>query len=130
MLINCIPENEENMKYNRFLSLSIIVLAISVIFGSLWIGYSIQEASKVETCNITLDNSVKGLISETEAAEYLSLTVVELRSIIKKNIADKEALSSYSTYRFMPYLELDNGVKLFNLKELDEWISFNTHNKY
>ena len=38
-------------------------------------------------------------------------------------------LISFPTYRFIPYIEVGNGEKRFNKKQLDEWINYNMLNK-
>lgn len=113
------------MKNNKLLSISIIILAISIFSGCMWIGYSIQEIEKNEPNKSTLAFTEKGLLTELEASEYLSITVDQLRNILKKDSKIKQNLNSYDTYRFIPHIELDNGTKLFNKKELDEWIDYN-----
>ena len=121
---------QKMIKESKLFALSIIVLAISVLLGSLWIGFSLRNidvtynviSDSPEELNEVID---RGLITETEAAQYLSLELDELNAILQDDIMRKKGLRSYDTYRFIPYLELENGKKLFNKIELDKWIDYN-----
>lgn len=117
------------MKNNKLIPISIIILAISIFSGLMWVGYSIQEIAS-DGDNETNIEREKGLLTVVEASEYLSISVDELESILLKDSTIKEGLRGYSTYRFIPFIEVNNGKKLFSKEELDKWISHNMVNKY
>jgi hypothetical protein len=110
----------------HFLSLAIIILSLSLLFC----GYQISkdavnnDAKKTTT---VLDVE-KGLWTMEETAQYLSLPVDQLRSIVSSNDFERANLSgSYDTYRFIPYIEI-KGEKYFNRIQVDEWIKYNSLN--
>lgn len=71
----------------------------------------------------------KGLFTEGETAEYLNISLDELKDILLRDMEAKAQMTSYPTYRFIPYIKLSDGKKLFSKKELDEWIKYNSLNK-
>ena len=71
----------------------------------------------------------KALLTEDESAEYLNISIDELKNILQKDTEKKAGLSSYDTYAFIHYIDINHGKKMFNKKELDEWIKYNMHNK-
>jgi len=112
------------LENKRLLPLSIIILAISVVLGSIWIGHSLEKAV---TTQIPKE---KALLTETESAEYLNISIEEFKNIILKDRQTKGELTSYPTYRFIPYIEISSTTKMFSKKELDKWIDYNMLNKY
>ena len=48
-------------------------------------------------------------ITDLEAAEYLNISIDEFNRILEKEKREKKGLTGYSTYRFIPYLEI-NGL--------------------
>jgi hypothetical protein len=112
----------------KLLPLSIIILAMSLVFGSLWIGHSIEKAVKSQI--ISKESFIeKALLTEEESAEYLNISITSFSRILENNIREKQELTSYPLYRFIPYIEVGNGEKRFNKKQLDEWINYNMLNK-
>lgn len=71
----------------------------------------------------------KALLTEDESAEYLNITIDEFKNILINDAVKKVGLSSYPAYSFINYIEISQGEKMFNKKELDKWIKFNMHNK-
>lgn len=113
------------MENNKLLPLSIIILAISIVFGSIWIGNAIGKASEVEGYNQII---FKALLNKEEAAQYLNISVEQLNSILRKDEQERRNLGSYPTYRFIPYMEID-GKQMFNIEGLNQWIEWNMLNK-
>lgn len=116
------------MENKRFLSISLIILAASIVFGSIWIGHSLQKFYKAQAGNTQVSQE-KALMTEKESAEYLNISLDQFRSILIKDDEEKAGLGSYDTYRFVPYIKLENGNKMFSRKELDEWIKYHMSNK-
>lgn len=67
----------------------------------------------------------KHILTEDECAEYLNITIDELKNILQKDSEKKAELTDYSNFAFISYIEIPNGKKMFNKKELDEWVKFN-----
>lgn len=109
----------QEKKTNR---LGIVIISLSILFGCLWIGYSIQQ--------IDLSNSSylsKALITQEEAADYLSLTPEIFDDLIFNDTLERSKLISYDTYAFLPYVVI-NDKKYFNLELLDLWVEYNSLN--
>lgn len=98
------------------------------MFGSVWIGHSLQKFYKEQAGN-TQVSPEKALMTEKESAEYLNISLNQFGSILTKDDEEKTDLGSYDTYRFVPYIKLTNGNKMFSRKELDEWIKYHMSNK-
>lgn len=106
------------------------ILAFSVLFLSLALfynGYQIGRNPIVEGEKINVPSELedKGLLTMTETAEYLSITEKQLEALIKTQQIERSNLSSFDTYRFIPYIEI-NKQKLFNKEQVDEWIKYNS----
>ena len=108
----------------HFLSVSILLLSIAIFFLAFQLGKSnnvLLEAKdpihKVEV----LDN---GLITAKEVASYLSMDIDEFNNLIKIQNFERAGYSSFDTYKFIPYIQL-NGEKYFTKKQVDEWINYN-----
>ena len=112
------------MENNKLLPLSIIILAINFVFGSIWIGNSIEKASELEGYDHI---AFRALLNKEEAAQYLNISVEQLNSILRKDEQQKRNLGSYPTYRFIPYMELE-GNQMFNIEGLNLWIEWNMIN--
>lgn len=116
------------MENKKLLPISIIILAVSIVFASIWIGHSLQGITKIQVSNTQVSKE-KALLTEKEIAEYLNISVDEFKNILSRDIQEKSRLTIYPTYKFIPYIEINNGNKMFSKKELDEWIKFNMFNK-
>jgi hypothetical protein len=116
------------LKNNRLLSISILVLSISIVFGSIWLGRSIEKLPNTSVSGSPLITE-KGLFTESESAEYLNISPADFNNILLNDQKTKSQLTSYPTYKFIPYIELSDGNKRFSKKELDEWIKYNSLNK-
>lgn len=115
------------MKNSILSPLSIIILAASVVFGSIWIGNSVEKYANNQNNITRLEN--KALLTSEQAAEYLNISNEMFENILLKDSNEKTNLknnrvSSYETYKFVPYLVIDGYGKMFSRKELDEWIKY------
>ena len=113
------------MKGNKGLIISILILSISIFAGSILIANSIKATNDKEL--ITKSEANKGLITEVEAAEYLSLAHDNFKKLISTLEVQRLKLNSYSTYSFIPFIQIDS-IKYFNKEQLDEWIEYNMLN--
>jgi len=116
------------LENKRLLSISVLILAASIVFGSIFIGRSIERIGKTQVCTTQVSKE-KGLWTEKEASEYLNISIEEFNKILSKDTEEKRLLTSFPTYKYIPYAEIGNGKKMFSKKELDEWIKFNMLNK-
>jgi hypothetical protein len=96
-------------KNKLLLPLSIIILAISIIFGSVWIGYSLEEAANKSIFTGSQENDILGL---DEAAKYLKISESELLYLAEgKNNG-------------INYVKINNKY-IFSKEGLDKWIQSN-----
>ena len=107
------------MENKKILPISIIILAVSIIFGSIWIGHSLEKVIKVQA------SQEKVLLTETESADYLNISVDEFRSILLKEKLTKEELGAYDPSQFISYTEIGEKT-LFSKNGLNEWTGNNS----
>ncbi|WP_273320125.1 hypothetical protein [Vallitalea guaymasensis] len=128
------------MKLNKLLITSILILSAAIIFGSVWIGNAIKstnkesdskvgnEAQELESQVVSFNISDKALLTEQEVAQYLGIPQDKLNIILQKEKIERQKLSSYDTYRYMPYIEIDDE-KYFLKNEVDEWLQYHSSNR-
>jgi hypothetical protein len=63
----------------------------------------------------------KGLMTLAETADYLSMSEEQFKRIIIQQDAMRTQLTSYDTYRFIPYIKVKDE-KFFSKYQVDEWI--------
>lgn len=105
------------MESKKLLPISIIILAVSITFGSIWIGLSLEKVIKAQALQ------QKVLFTETESADYLSISINEFRNILLEENKSKE-LGNHDPSHFLPYIKI-NGNILFSKNELNEWTNNN-----
>ena len=115
------------MTNNKLLSISLILLALSILFGSIYMGNSLKQLNLQPREVETLANE-NGLISAEDAAKYLNISIYDFTDMLWEQEKEKMTLSSYTTHRFIHYIEV-NGDKLFSKVSLDKWIEHNLYNK-
>lgn len=101
------------------LPIAIVILSVAIVITGFQLGKSGGESRDYATIN-SID---KGLMSIEETASYLSLTVEELESIIRKQDIERNTLESFETYRFIPYITME-GEMYFSKYQLEEWIKY------
>lgn len=110
------------MKNKKLLPVSIIILALSVIFGSVWIGYSLEKAvgfqTSVLTPTATLTDSKTMTLSQVAA--YLNMTEEEVRAIIETEKKKLDETHSFEGKMF-PYFTINNK-QYFYKDEINEWL--------
>jgi len=94
------------MKNNKFLSLSVILLAISIIFGAFVISHSINNMSN----KIILGEGY--VLNLEETAKYLKIDKIDLIRLISKEGSK------------IPYKQV-GGKYLFDRRALDQWLLIN-----
>lgn len=120
----------EKLENKKLLPLSIFVLSVSIVFGAIWIGRSLEKSSHTPVRDSPVI-AEKGLFTESESAEYLNISLNEFKNILsedenRKLKISESQISSYPAYTFIRYIELSNGKKMFSKNELDEWIKYNS----
>jgi hypothetical protein len=118
------------MKSNKALIICGLVLTVSIIFSSLWISRSIETSTIRQTKQASDAIFPKGLITEPEAANYLSMSQEQFSALL---VYDKNGLlgvqgTSFDTYRFIPFIEI-NKVRYFSKEQINKWIEYNTMNR-
>lgn len=117
------------MENKKLLSLSIILLAISIVFSSICVGYALGKVIAMPSTSAQISKE-KALITENESAEYLNISIDQFKNILLKDNQEKAELknagvTSYDSYRFIPYIQISNELNMFNKNGLDEWIKYN-----
>lgn len=110
-------QNNKLISISISISISIIILAFCMLLSLIYLGYSIQKITNIQTEKTIADNSVMTI---SEVANYLEMTVEEVQEII--NI-EKNMLNSNGSYMgiMFPYFIVDN--KLYFYKEqVNEWL--------
>ena len=109
---------------DKLLIISIFTLAISIIFGSIWIGNSLVQASKIQGSEAQLID--KALLTEEECAKYLNISIEDLNKLIREHDYEKSQLNSYSPFNYISYIEINNK-KMFSKEGIDKWVNYRTY---
>ena len=100
------------------------LLAISMIISA----FIISNTFSNEVINgQTTTNSVPDLMTKTQLSEYLQISEKSIEGIIKEDDTARQNLGSYDTYRFIPYLKIDNQER-FLKEEIDKWLEYKNQN--
>jgi hypothetical protein len=113
------------MKNNLIILISAIILSVSIIFSSILLSYTINKVNLVEQDNSKASQSL--LMNSDQAAEFIGISTDTLISYIKREKIEKYSLSSYETYKFIPYVQID-GIMYFTKSELVKWVEYKTNN--
>ena len=109
----------------NLLSIAIIILSLSIGYLAFVLATDMTAVEQNEDSSIATSNFEKGLLTADETAAYLSLSIDELDSLIRRQDSERIQLGSFSTYQFIPYITINNQ-RYFNKEEVNEWIKFNT----
>jgi hypothetical protein len=103
-------------------SIAIIILAMSVIFGSIWIGHSLEKSVSLQASisNPTSISTDSKALTLSQVAEYLNMTEEEVRAIIQTEKKKLDETHSFAGKMF-PYFTI-NGKQYFHKDEIDEWL--------
>lgn len=106
------------MENKKLLPISIITLAMSVVFSSIWIGHSIEKNVSLQApLSIATDSKTLTL---SQVAEYLNMTEEEVRAIIQTEKKKLDETHSFEGKMF-PYFTINNK-QYFYKDEIDEWL--------
>lgn len=109
------------MKDYKWIVLSAVILSISLIFSSIYIGNSLKQNVKKENIN-------SDLLSKEKTAEYLQISVDDLDKILLKEVTEKGNVSVYDANRFIAFVEL-NGKVYYSRNQINKWIEYHLYNK-
>ena len=115
------------MQNNKSLAISIVILTLGIILSSIWLGYSIQKPTNIQTQNSTMDSNV---FTISEVANYLRMTEEEVKGIIDTEEIELNTTGSFSGSMF-PYF-IVNEKQYFYKEKIDEWLKevLNEHREY
>jgi hypothetical protein len=111
-----------------------VLLSCSIIFSSVWLSRSITSSTVQPTVALPVQQQAipavtpKGLISEQEAAQYLSMTPEQFTRLLVYDNKERFAQGSYDTYKYIPFIEIDR-TKYFNKEQINKWIEYNSMNR-
>ncbi|WBW97294.1 hypothetical protein [Oceanirhabdus sp. W0125-5] len=119
-----------NMKDNKWIFLSALLLSCSIVFSSIYLGNSIKTTSTpVNTEPVETKISSPDLLTKEEAAAYLNLSDTMFNLILKNEEEDKSGRRSYPTHKYIHSLNL-YGQEYFSIKQLDQWIEYHLYNEF
>ncbi|NLB51720.1 MAG: hypothetical protein GX808_02125 [Syntrophomonadaceae bacterium] len=104
----------------KLLSISIIILAMSILFGSIWIGYSLERTAGLHTSISTPTSTDDKALTLSQAAEYMNMTEDEVLGIIQTEKKKLEETHSFDGKMF-PYFTINNK-QYFSKDEIDDWL--------
>ena len=114
------------MKQSTYL-IGFFILGLSIVISAFILSNTSTESASIEN-NSHIINSTSDLMTITQLAEYLQINELALENIVLEDDSERAELSSYDTYRYIPYLLIDNQ-KRFIKAEIDEWLKYmNDHN--
>jgi membrane glycosyltransferase len=106
------------MEKRILLSVSFIILALSIVFASVWIGFLLQKLETSQNSNSTPIN--RNILNVSKVAEYLNMTEEDVQGIIYTEKMKLEKTGSFSGVMF-PYFII-NDKYYFYRDEIDEWL--------
>lgn len=97
------------------------------MLSSIFLGYSIQKSTNIQTKNYTIDSNV---FTVSEVANYLGMTEEEVQGIINTEKSMLEETDSFTGIMF-PYFTV-NEKQYFSKVAIDEWLkeASNEHREY
>ena len=110
------------MENRKLLPISIITLAMSVVFGSIWIGHSIEKNVSLQA-SISTPTSISThskTLTLSQVAEYLNMNEEEVSAIIQTEKKKLDETHSF-TGKMFPYFTINNK-QYFYKDEIDEWL--------
>jgi hypothetical protein len=128
------------MKETKWILLSTVVLSLSIIFSSVYMGNSIKTNRAFEdTIKKEKVNSI--LITKQETAEYLNISMEAFDELLRKEIREKLSMEipkeETIEYINIPLNDLDrfigsimiNNTWYYSKDQIDKWIEYHLHNK-
>lgn len=120
------------MENKKLLPISIIIFAMSVIFSSIWMEYSLKKAVNLQASisTITSKSTDSKTLTLSQVAEYLNMPDEEVRAIIQTEKKKLDETHSFSGKMF-PYFTINNKWYFYK-DEIDEWLKevSSSHRQY
>ena len=114
------------LKQSTYL-IGVFILGFSIVLSAFILSNASSKAASTDDSPQVIP-STPDLMTVTQLAEYLQISEQALENIILTDDSERAQLSSYETYRFIPYLIIDNE-KRFIKAEINEWLKYlNDHN--
>ncbi|QFG00047.1 hypothetical protein PB01_15110 [Psychrobacillus glaciei] len=101
----------------HFLSVSIILLSIAIIFLAFQLGKSNNLTLELKDLIHTVEVRENELLTAIEVAAYLSMDVEQFNKLIKNQNFERASYTSFDTYKFIPCIQL-NGERYFTKKQV------------
>lgn len=115
------------MKQSTYL-IGVFVLGLSIVVSSFILSNTSSKVGIPEESSQVLP-STTDLMTVTQLADYLQISEQSLETIITTDDSERAGLSSYDTYRFIPYLII-NDEKRFMKTEINEWLKYLSDHNY
>jgi hypothetical protein len=103
--------------------ISAFILGIAIVISAFIFSNTFSNSASEVHNSQTTTNSMPSLMTKTQLSEYLQISEQSIENIIKKDGIERANLSSYDTYRFIPYLKIDNQER-FLKAEIDKWLQY------
>ncbi|MDR6880727.1 helix-turn-helix domain-containing protein [Bacillus sp. 3255] len=114
-------------KENILLLISIIILGGCLILSGWVVSNGLKSQEHLEK-PLKTTTQTKALMTSDDAAQYMGISLEDFDYLIKSQTELKSGISTYDTYRFIPFIDIGNQ-KYFNKVEIDKWIEYNMLNK-
>ncbi|MTI49213.1 MAG: hypothetical protein FH761_15310 [Firmicutes bacterium] len=106
---------------NKAIIIASLIIAVSLLGSSLILANGLKSSNKISSKEATINTGEKKLLKQEEAAKYLGIEVEDFRDLITSQIVQKENLTAFSTYRFIPYVIINNEF-YFTKGNIDKWL--------
>ena len=100
------------MENKKLLPISIIILAMSIVFGAIWIGYSLERNVGLQASNSTSASTLTNskTLTTSQVAEYLNMTEEEVHAIIQPEKKKLDETHSFDGKRFPYFITNNNSI--------------------
>lgn len=115
------------MRQSTYL-IGVVLLGLSIIIAAFIVSNTASNTTNIDEGSESAISSIPDLMTITQLAEYFQISEQSIEIIISHDDWQREGLSSYDTYQFIPYLLLDNQ-KRFIKTEIDAWLKYRNDNK-
>ncbi|MFJ7934376.1 Clp protease ClpB [Sporosarcina sp. NPDC096371] len=100
-----------------------LILGISIIISSFIVSNTFSNSASEDNNSQPATNSIPELMTKTQLSGYLQVSEQSIENIIKEDDFEKASLGSYDTYRFIPYLKIEDQER-FLKTEINEWLKY------
>lgn len=115
------------MKQSTYL-ISAIIIGLSIVISAYIFSNAFSNLASEDHHLQKTTNSNPDLMTKTQLSEYLQISEQSIEIMINQDNFERAKLSSYDTYRFIPYLTIDNQVR-FLKTEIDNWLQYRNEHR-